>query len=63
MNRYDLFYWARIAGEVIALAIVAILATGCAGLNVSWSASYNMPQTACVANSLIPCPVVPVPTK
>jgi hypothetical protein len=39
------------------LILPLILLAGCAGLNVSWTASYNMPQVANLANPLLP--VVP----
>ena len=37
----------------IALVLAAVLLTGCAGLNFSYSLSYNMPEVACKANTLM----------
>lgn len=50
----------KIQVMVLAMLVCDPLA-GCAGLHVSWNASYNMPQVACISNVLISCTDAVIP--
>ena len=39
---------------ILAMLVVVFMLSGCAGLNVSWNASYNMPQIANQVNPALP---------
>jgi hypothetical protein len=45
--------------KLILIWLFVTLLAGCAGLNVTWNASYNMPQTATLANPALLLPKLP----
>ena len=50
--------------KTILIVLCAMMLSACAGLNVSWNASYNMPQIAGMINPALDLtpPAVTVPT-
>ena len=47
--------------KLILIWLFVTLLSGCTGLNVTWNASYNMPQVATIANPSLLVAKAPLP--